>query len=112
MSFFLVPSRYPENIRGVALTTTSMLFEWQPILRGFAHGVILRYKLMVRVTDDLSNIIVNTTLPAYETSYYKEGLKKFTNYTMWVSAFNSKGEGPVYEPGHINSTGEDGKPNC
>ncbi len=89
-----------------------MLFEWDPILPGFAHGVILRYNLTVRETDDLANIIVDMTLPAYERSHYVEGLKKFTNYTMWVSAFNSKGQGPLYEPGHINSTGEDGKENC
>ncbi len=88
-----------------------MLFEWDPILPGFAHGVILRYNLTVRETDNLANVIVDITLPAYERSYYVEGLKKFTNYTMWVSGFNSKGQGALYEPGHINSTGEDGKEN-
>ena len=89
-----------------------MLFEWDPILPGFAHGVILSYQLTVRETDDLSNVIINTTLAAYERSYYMEGLKKYTNYTMWVSASNSKGQGPIYEPGHIYSTGEDGKAKC
>ena len=105
----LVPSRFPENIRGNALTTTSMLFEWDPILPGFAHGIILSYNLTVRETDNLNHLIVEPALPAYERSYYVEGLTKFTNYTVWVSATNSKGKGPVYKPGHINSTGEDGK---
>ena len=86
-----------------------MAFQWDPVLPGFTHGILLNYRLLVRETDDLDNVIVNTTISPYERYYYQEGLKKFTNYTIWVSAINAKGEGPVYEPGHINSTGEDGK---
>lgn len=88
-----------------------MLFEWDPILPGFVHGILISYELTVRETDEYSNVVVNTTLPVYQREYYMEGLKKYTNYTIWVSASNSKGEGPVYEPGHINSTGEDGEIN-
>jgi hypothetical protein len=107
----LVPSRYPENIRGVAVTTTSMSFEWDRILPGFVHGILIEYNLTVRETDNFDNVIVSSKIRHPERSYYIEGLKKYTNYTMWVSVINSKGEGPVYLPGRINSTGEDGK-NC
>ena len=86
-----------------------MLFEWDPVLPGFTHGILLKYRLLVRETNDLNNVIVNTTLPPSERSYYQEGLKKYTNYTIWVSAMNSKGEGDVSKTGQINSTGEDGK---
>ncbi|XP_028417432.1 uncharacterized protein LOC114541817 [Dendronephthya gigantea] len=103
-----VPSRYPENIRGVALTTTSMSYEWDPVLPNFAHGILIGYKLTVIETKNPGNVIVSKIIPHPERSYYVEGLKKFTNYTIWVSALNKKGEGPRYPPGHINSTGEDG----
>ncbi|XP_028403037.1 uncharacterized protein LOC114525804 isoform X2 [Dendronephthya gigantea] len=103
-----VPSRYPENIRGVALTTTSMSYEWDPVLPNFAHGILIGYKLTVIETKNPGNVIVSRIIPHPERSYYVEGLKKFTNYTIWVSALNKKGEGPRYPPGHINSTGEDG----
>ena len=115
MLFFplLVPGRDPENIRGVALTTTSMSFEWDAVLPGFVHGILTGYNLTVRETDNPANEIVSksTTLSYFERSYYVEGLKKYTNYTMWVRAINRKGEGPVHRPGYIFSTGEDGK-NC
>ncbi|XP_028403035.1 uncharacterized protein LOC114525803 isoform X3 [Dendronephthya gigantea] len=103
-----VPSRYPENIRGVALTTTSMSFEWDAVLGNFAHGILIGYNLTVIETNNPGNVIVSRIIPHPERSYYVEDLKKFTNYTIWVSALNKKGEGPRYPPGHINSTGEDG----
>ena len=105
----LVPSRFPENIRGLALTTTSMSFEWDQVLPGFVHGVLIQYNLRVVETDNPSNEIVSTTLSPFERSYYVEGLKKYTNYTMWVSVSNSKGEGPRRPGGHTYSTGEDGR---
>ena len=105
----LVPSRPPENIRGIALTTTSMSFEWDPVLPGFLHGLLTSYQLRVVETDNPSNEIVSESLSPFERSYYVENLKKYTNYTMWVTASNSKGEGPNYPLGHTYSTGEDGK---
>ena len=105
----LVPSRFPENIRGVALTTISMSFEWNPVLPGFLHGILTKYNLKVVETDNPGNEIVSMTLPPAERSYYVEGLKKYTNYTMWVTASNSKGEGPRLPEGHTYSTGEDGR---
>ena len=86
-----------------------MSFEWDPVLPNFVHGILLGYKLVVRETDNLDNLIVDTTLEPYERTYYVEDLKKYTNYTIWVRAINSKGLGPIYPPGHVNSTGEDGK---
>lgn len=105
----LVPSRYPEKIRGVALTTTSMSFEWDRVYPGFIHGIPIGYNLRVIETDNSSNEVASLMIPYPERYHYVEGLKKYTNYTMWVSAVNSKGEGPRYLPGNINSTGEDGK---
>ena len=103
-----VPSRPPENIRGIALTTTSMSFEWDPVLPGFLHGLLTSYQLRVVETDNPSNEIVSESLSPFERSYYVENLKKYTNYTMWVTASNSKGEGKNYSSGHTYSTGEDG----
>ena len=105
----LVPSRYPENIRGVALTTTSMSFQWDRVYPGFIHGIPIAYNLRVIETDNPSNEVASLMIPYPERYHYVEGLKKYTNYTIWVSVINSKGEGPRYPPGNINSTGEDGK---
>ena len=104
-----VPSRYPEKIRGVALTTTSMAFQWDRVYPGFIHGIPTGYKLRVIETDNPSNEVASLTIPYPERYHYVEGLKKYTNYTMWVSVLNRKGEGPVNPRGNINSTGEDGK---
>ena len=79
------------------------------MLPGFVHGILLGYNLTVRQTEDFNNVVVQTILSPYERFYYAGRLKKYTNYTIWVRAINSKGHGAVYAPGHINSTGEDGK---
>ena len=85
-----------------------MSFEWDPVLPGFSHGYLTGYNLTVIETDNPSNKIVSMIIPYPERYHYVEGLKKYTNYTIWVSAINGKGQGPVYPAGHINSTGEDG----
>ena len=85
-----------------------MTFEWDPVLPNFVHGTLKGYNLLVRETDNYTHKIVDTDVDYRERYYYVEGLKKYTNYTMWVSVVNTKGEGPKNEPGRINSTGEDG----
>lgn len=48
--------------------------------------------------------------PKYEVYKYLENLEKFTEYTLWVRAVNSKGHGALNSPeGYRIRTLEDGK---
>ena len=82
--------------------------EWDDVLDNFVHGILLGYNLTVRETKDFS-LVRKRIIPPNGKSYYMDSLKKYTEYTIWVRAINSKGHGEVNKPGYIARTKEDGK---
>lgn len=104
-----MPSRPPQKIRGIAETSTSISVEWDEVSPGFVHGNLLGYNLTVRETKNFSKLALQKNLPPNHRSYYVSNLKKYTEYTIWIRAINSKGHGAVNNPGYRTRTGEDGK---
>ncbi|GIY01936.1 hypothetical protein CDAR_81432 [Caerostris darwini] len=77
----------PNSLVAIPLDSTSVLVKWSPPEE--IKEPIQYYKLHymeVGLTEEHS---VNTTI----TSYELRGLKKFTKYTIWVTAFNKNGPG-------------------
>lgn len=111
----LVPGRSPENVRGDAETSTSVYIKWDKVASNFVHGVLLGYNLTVRKTKDWSlvyssKISTNGLVNEEEIPVYLENLDKYTEYSIWVRAVNSKGHGKLNSPeGYRVRTKEDGR---
>ena len=80
---------------------------WNEISEDYLHGILLGYH--VNYSEISSNITQNVrTVNGSTTSIKLEELEKFTKYNISVSAFTSKGDGPLSDEVTV-STDEDGK---
>ena len=105
----LVPGRSPENVRGVAETSTSIYVHWDEVASNFVHGKLLYYNLTVQQANDKSKSI-HKAVKENEVPPYLNDLQKYTEYVIWVRAVNSKGHGKLNSPeGYRVRTKEDGK---
>ena len=119
-----VPSKPPQDIELQNSSSTSILVQWEPIPKDFVHGILLGIKIFYRsalrdnsivfssrrarraIEEDWSEY-TNITLPPNALSYEMTDLKKFTNYSVVILGFTSKGDGNVSHQ-FIVSTDEDG----
>lgn len=74
---------------------------------GFVHGILLGYRLYYRLTVLPAMPPFNKTLGPDQLATTVDGLFMFTNYTFQITAFTSKGEGPL-SAGVVITTDEDG----
>ncbi|XP_048584451.1 uncharacterized protein LOC5515158 isoform X2 [Nematostella vectensis] len=89
-----IPSLPPANITVHNTTSTSLLVSWDPVPSGFAHGVVLGYRVMHRrFNSNTSYGVTNISSGTRETDLV--GLEKFTVYEVRVLAFTRKGDGAV-----------------
>ena len=90
--FSPVPDRPPLSIRHSSPSSTSILLYWDPVPPQFENGIIKGFKVEYqedRPNSELAIIerfLVNWVL--------LDGVKKFTEYSVRVSAFTSIGYGP------------------
>lgn len=80
----------PRSLAAVP-TTTSVMVSWLPPL--VANGVIKFYRLYYYEYETSEEHHIDTT----ETGYTVSGLKKFTEYIVWVIAHNENGAGASSE---------------
>ncbi|GFT51976.1 neogenin [Nephila pilipes] len=77
----------PNSLMVIPLDSTSVLVKWNPPEE--LKEPINYYKLNYLEAGTSEEHSINTTI----TSYKVQGLKKFTEYTFWVTAFNKNGPG-------------------
>ena len=106
--FSLEPSKIPQNFHGYNLSSTSLQLKWNPVQDGFVHGILRGYRLYYRITKLPLMPYINITYDSATLSATLHDLLMFTKYTLQITAFTSKGEGPYTQP-IIVSTDEDGK---
>ena len=120
----LVPSLPPQIIKLQNSSSTSISVQWKPIPKDKVHGVLLGVKLLYRSAPRDNSIVfrsrarrstekdwseyTNITLPPGALSYEMTSLKKFTNYSVVILGFTSKGDGNVSQQ-FVVSTDEDGQ---
>ena len=119
----LVPGKPPQNITLKNSSSTSILVRWEPIPKDYVHGILLGIKLFYRSAPRDNSIVFSSrarrateeewseytsiTLPPNALSYEMTFLKKFTNYSVVILGFTSKGDGNVSHQ-FVVSTDEDG----
>ncbi|XP_061836580.1 netrin receptor DCC isoform X1 [Nerophis lumbriciformis] len=85
-----VPNRI-ESLRAEALSPTSIQINWEP--PSAPNGPILNYRVLWTESLSSKEQIVNIS----GLNYKMEGLNKFTQYVVCVSAVNRFGSGPTSE---------------
>ena len=79
---------------------------WNPVTQEDRNGIILGYSVLL--FDALGVFLRNATVMNSTQLYYQfEHLEAWTNYSVKVNAFTSKGAGPVGSSIFVQ-TGEDG----
>lgn len=104
----LEPSKTPQNFHGYNLSSTSLQLKWSPVQDGFVHGILLGYRIYYRITNFPSMPLINVTYGPTTVNATFHDLLTYTNYTLQITAFTSKGEGPHTQP-IIVTTDEDGE---
>lgn len=74
-----------------AASPTSIIAEWKPPT--VTNGIIFQYKMFYMEGDSTDERYIVTSDLSYEVS----GLKIFTEYNIWVIAFNENGAGSASE---------------
>ena len=114
-----VPSRAPGNIKSTNTSSTSLLITWQHIPKKRVHGILLGYRVFyhqfvheeeigLRRRKRAIDIVNETieTLPPNATFLRIFNLRKFTNYSIRIVGFTSKGGGKMSQTFNV-STDED-----
>ena len=103
---FTEPNSPPGSVQGHNTSSTTILVQWNNVPADAQNGIILRYTVyyMVSTNGSVQSIIVS----APSTQVTLTGLRKHTNYSIWVLASTVKGNGNASVP-IIVSTDEDSK---
>ena len=88
---FIAPSGPPQNISGIALTSTKIQLSWEPPLSHHQNGVIQSYTITVfevntNTTHEVHQDILNTSITL-------TGLHPYYEYKLSVAAY-TVGLGP------------------
>ena len=109
--FYLEPSKPPSTVTALNRSSTTILVKWSPIPKQSIHGMLLGYHIHFKSLDSVGFGIVSSRVQstaANTTSSLIPGLLKFTDYSIQVSGFTVKGDGPLSKA-VIVKTEEDGK---
>uniref|UniRef100_A0A8C8EQR1 Neural cell adhesion molecule L1 n=1 Tax=Oncorhynchus tshawytscha TaxID=74940 RepID=A0A8C8EQR1_ONCTS len=83
-----IPLKAPQNVAMVLLNSSAIRVTWEPVNEKTVRGHLLGYK----VTCILS--MFNSSSGPKEEKRVLGGLRPYSHYTLNVTVFNSKGEGP------------------
>ena len=101
----VVPSLPPTDIRAYNTSSTSLTVTWNPVPRGYTHGIVLGYLVFYKRQQDVDGNFINAS--SLVLSADLEGLDKFTVYVVKVLAFTIKGNGVISNETSVR-THEDG----
>ncbi|XP_067384455.1 neural cell adhesion molecule L1.2 isoform X2 [Channa argus] len=103
-----VPLEAPMDVGVELINSTTIEVIWAPIERETVRGLLLGYKIYLtrlrsrghhrgqRAMDSESTVVVETG--ANEEKKVISDLRPYSHYSLAVTVFNSKGEGPSTEP--------------
>ena len=100
------PTGPPQGSRGRPRSSTSIEVYWQPPKPEVQNGKIIGYNIMYTPIRGTTPAVLS--VDGAKRSAMLTGLRKFTKYTIWVSARTAKGEGPPSNMFEL-FTDEDGK---
>ncbi|XP_072129648.1 protein tyrosine phosphatase receptor type Fa isoform X2 [Mobula birostris] len=93
------PSAPPQDVHGVAISSSSIRVSWRPPPANSRNGVITKYSIIYQAVDSEDNKKhVLDNIEADATSSLVEGLEKWTEYQVWVMAHTNVGPGPKSTP--------------
>ena len=104
--FVLAPTAPPQRVRGRPTGSTSIEVYWLPPVVEHQNGIITGYSIMYTPVRDATPSVM--TVDSTKRSALLMGLRKYTKYTIWLSATNKVGEGPPSNKFEL-FTDEDGK---
>ena len=107
MHFVLIePNAPPANVQGHNTSSTSIWVDWETVPVAYQNGIILTYTVTYRALP--AGILQTAKVRAPSTQVTLRGLKKYTNYSIFVFATTSKGDGNASDPINV-TTDEDSK---
>ena len=107
MHFVLIePNAPPANVKGHNTSSTSIWVDWETVPVAYQNGIILTYTVTYRALP--AGILQTAKVRAPSTQVTLNGLKKYTNYSIFVFASTAKGDGNASDPITV-TTDEDSK---
>ena len=107
MHFVLIePNAPPANVQGHNTSSTSIWVDWETVPVAYQNGIILTYTVTYRALP--AGILQTAKVRAPSTQVILRGLKKYTNYSIFVFASTAKGDGNASDPITV-TTDEDSK---
>ena len=108
------PVAPPQKVTCASPSSTSVLVSWLPPPEASQNGEITGYSVTYSPLRDRDNgtaqsvsVDVGSPLPEASTTFLLQGLEKWTEYSVSVSALNKAGAGPP-SPAVVVRTKEDG----
>ena len=104
-----VPSKPPQNVTVAKdnSTSTSLFIHWRPVPANHQNGIILGYRIMYKKSAG-EDTLETKNVSARTTTTELKNLTKFTEYSITILAYTSKGNG-VRAKFFTASTTEDSK---
>ena len=89
---FIGPDLPPQDIVGTPISPSTMGIVWKPVPFPFERGIILGYRFIF--TTMSGEVLEDKVLPPEDQMIIVRDLQIFTNYTVNMTAFTIKGDGP------------------
>jgi len=101
---FSVPGRAPDNVRVTSFEfIADLLVKWNPLPQLYTNGVLLGYIIYYRENHDDSSFKRAYALGHSATNFTLKELKPAQQYQVAVTAFTSKGEGPLSDFNYVTT---------
>uniref|UniRef100_T1GRS2 Fibronectin type-III domain-containing protein n=1 Tax=Megaselia scalaris TaxID=36166 RepID=T1GRS2_MEGSC len=97
------PNHYPEDIRCAALTSQSLQISWQPPPSHLTNGIIQGYKIFFEPMISKINDITLENRKTTALTIVLTNLKKYTNYSIQLSAYTRMGDGSLSPPKYCHT---------
>jgi hypothetical protein len=104
---YLVPSSWPQRIRAINTSSTSIHVTWDPIPRSRIHGRLRGYHIFLRRANE-SEWLPKIRVSESDLSTDIRNLWKYTKYVLRIVGLTTAGPGAV-SPEITVRTDEDGE---
>lgn len=93
LPFIAAPSAAPLLSNVTALNSTSVLVEWERVPKESRNGIIAKYTIYYR--DELKKAEGTVVVKPPNKTAIINGLRQQAEYSFWIVAATSKGDGPL-----------------